>query len=81
MAAMLYIRKGMPELIAPNINTFPNLPLKTRLFLIKNIMTAKPISPKKTRKKAVLIAPISGEAMRMKRKLAPQIAAKDSSRI
>ncbi len=78
---MLYIRKGMPELIAPNIKTLPSLPLNSRLLRMIKMIKAKPSRPKKTLKNAVLIGPIAGEAMRMKRKLAPQIAANDRSRI
>ena len=75
---MLYIRNGMPEFIAPKIKILPSLPLNARLLRMITMIKAKPMRPKKN---AVLIGPIAGEAILIKRKLAPQIAASDSSRI
>ena len=69
---MLYMRKGMPEFMAPNIKILLSLPLNARLLRSINRIKAKPRRPKKTRKKAVLIDPIAGEAIRIKRKLAPR---------
>tara|TARA_R110000751_G_scaffold49690_2_gene110509 strand:- start:1920 stop:2156 length:237 start_codon:yes stop_codon:yes gene_type:complete len=78
---MLYIRNGMPEFMAPKNKILPSLPLNARLLRMMKMIKAKPIRPKKTLKNAVLIGPITGEAILIKRKLAPQIAASDSSRI
>ena len=45
-----------------------------------NKIIARPVKPKKTRKKAVLIAPNCGTAIRIKRKLAHHIAASNNKR-
>ncbi|MOA50901.1 hypothetical protein D3C78_1739780 [compost metagenome] len=45
----------------------------------RSSMTASPMRAKKTRRKVVLTEPNAGAAMRMNRKLAPQMAASASS--
>jgi len=80
LAARQYIRKGNPELMTPSITEDLNLSLKSKEDLKINKITASPVKPKKTRKKAVLIAPNCGTAIRIKRKLAPQIAASNNNR-
>jgi hypothetical protein len=81
LAARQYIRKGNPELITPKISDDLNFPSKLNEALTTNKITASPLKPKKTRKKAVLIAPNSGAAIHMNKKLAPQMAARSNNRM
>ncbi|OMP13210.1 tetratricopeptide repeat protein 7A-like isoform 2 [Corchorus olitorius] len=80
LAARQYMRKGNPEFITPSMTEGLNLSLKSKEDLNINKIIARPVKPKNTRKKAVLMAPNCGTAMRIKRKLAPQIAASSNNR-
>ncbi|MNM84363.1 hypothetical protein D3C81_964510 [compost metagenome] len=77
---MAYIRKGTPELMMPSTMMDLSLPWNCMGVRSSNSMAASPTRAKKTRRKVVLTEPKAGAAMRMNRKLAPQMAASTSSR-
>ncbi|MNP26395.1 hypothetical protein D3C76_1192520 [compost metagenome] len=76
---MAYIRKGTPELMTPSSMADLSLPLNLMGVRSSRSMTASPMRANRTRRKVVLTEPNAGAAMRMNRKLAPQMAASTSS--
>lgn len=79
-AAKVYIRKGMPELMAPSNRVCRNLPWNCQRVRSTIRMTISPREANSTRKKAVGTAPSTGATMRMNRKLKPQMAPSSRSR-
>lgn len=79
LAAMQYIKKGMPELIMPRTSVDQNIPLNVHLVPNNASINSNPPAPNKTLKKAVGKAPKTGAAILINKKLAPHIAASSNN--
>ena len=78
---MLYIKTGIPELTVPSKSSAFNLPLKLMGNCSISKIAIMPTDDKSTRINELGNTPKVGTMMRMKRKLAPQMAERLISRI